>query len=35
VSGGFEVSIDGDVLTVLDVDTRGAPGVTLVYRAER
>lgn len=33
LSGGFQVSVDGDVLTVTDVDNRGAPGGTLVYRA--
>jgi heat shock protein HslJ len=33
LSGGFQVSVDGDVLTVTDVDNRGAPGLTLVYRA--
>jgi heat shock protein HslJ len=33
LSDGFQVSIDGDVLTVIDVDVRGAEAVSLVYRA--
>ena len=33
LSGGFQVTIDGDVLTVTNVDTRGGHSVTLVYRA--
>ena len=33
LSGGFQVSVDGERLTVIDVDTRGAESGTLVYRA--
>ena len=33
LSGGFQPLVDGDVLTVTNLDTRGAPGVTLTYRA--
>jgi heat shock protein HslJ len=33
LSGGFQVVVDGDVLTVLDTDNRGAPRLTLTYRA--
>lgn len=33
LSDGFQVSVDGDVLTVIDVDVRGAEAVSLVYRA--
>ena len=33
LSDGFQVTIDGDQLTVTDVDTRGAPRISLVYRA--
>ena len=33
LSGGFQPRIEGDVLTVTSLDTRGAPGVTLTYRA--
>jgi heat shock protein HslJ len=33
LNGGFQVLVDGDVLTVLDTDNRGAPRMTLTYRA--
>jgi heat shock protein HslJ len=33
LSGGFQVVIDGDILTVTALDDRGAPGVALTYRA--
>ena len=34
LSDGFQVTVEGDRLTVTDVDTRGAEAVTLTYRAE-
>ena len=33
LSDGFQATIEGDQLTVTDVDTRGAPRISLVYRA--
>jgi heat shock protein HslJ len=33
LSGGFQVSVDGDALTVTDADNLGAPAVTLTYVA--
>jgi heat shock protein HslJ len=33
LSGGFQVIVDGGVLTVVDTDNRGAPPLSLVYRA--
>ena len=32
LSDGFQVTVEGDRLTVTDVDTRGAAAVTLIYR---
>jgi heat shock protein HslJ len=35
LGGGFQLRVDGDVLTLAVADTRGAPGATLHYRAQR